>query len=168
MSRASEISADRAGFLGSGDIENSLKAMFKIASGLSEKHLTFNFSSYLDQLRELKMIMNTFDIPEGIENNFELGKDAIDNIDDPNHRFYVLQTSSALANHFDSLSQKDSDYAKLRTLTTSLHNRLSGVYNYSTSAFGYGGNWGNGNRIQTKATKSRPTSTFRKSLLPGT
>ena len=121
-----------------------------------------------DQLRELKMIMNTFDIPEGIENNFELGKDAIDNIDDPNHRFYVLQTSSALANHFDSLSQNDSDYAKLRTLTTSLHNRLSGVYNYSTSAFGYGGNWGNGNRIQTKATKSRPTSTFRKSLLPGT
>ena len=56
LSRASEISADRAGFLGSGDIENSLKAMLKIASGLSEKHLTFNFSSYLDQLRELKQI----------------------------------------------------------------------------------------------------------------
>ena len=54
LSRASEISADRAGFLGSGDIENSLKAMLKIASGLSEKHLTFNFSSYLDQLRELE------------------------------------------------------------------------------------------------------------------
>ena len=56
LSRASEISADRAGFLGSGDIENSLKAMLKIASGLGDEHLTFNFSSYLDQLRELKQI----------------------------------------------------------------------------------------------------------------
>jgi len=56
LSRASEISADRAGFLGSGDIENSLRAMLKITSGLGEKHLTFNFSSYLDQLRELKQI----------------------------------------------------------------------------------------------------------------
>ena len=56
LSRASEISADRAGFLGSGNIENSLKAMLKIASGLGEEHLSFNFSSYLDQLRELKQI----------------------------------------------------------------------------------------------------------------
>lgn len=56
LSRASEISADRAGFLGSGGIENSLKAMLKITSGLGEDHLTFNFSSYLDQLRELKQI----------------------------------------------------------------------------------------------------------------
>ena len=56
LSRASEISADRAGFLGSGNIEHSLKAMLKITSGLGEDHLTFNFSSYLDQLRELKQI----------------------------------------------------------------------------------------------------------------
>ena len=56
LSRASEISADRAGFLGSGNIENSLKAMLKIASGLGDEHLTFNFSSTLDQLRELKEI----------------------------------------------------------------------------------------------------------------
>ena len=56
LSRASEISADRVGFLSSGDIENSLRAMLKITSGLGEKHLTFNFSSYLDQLRELKQI----------------------------------------------------------------------------------------------------------------
>ncbi len=110
--------------------------------------------------------MNTFDIPQGIKDNFELGEDAIDNIDDPNHRFYVLQTTSALANHFDSLSQNDRDYAKLRTLTTALHNKLSGMYNYSTSAFGYGGNWGNGNRIQTKATRSRPTNSFRNRLSP--
>ena len=56
LSRAAEISADRAGFLGSGDIENSLKAMLKITSGLSDSHISFNFSSYLDQLRELKDI----------------------------------------------------------------------------------------------------------------
>ena len=56
LSRASEISADRAGFLGSGNIENSLRAMLKITSGLGDEHLTFNFSSYLDQLRELKEI----------------------------------------------------------------------------------------------------------------
>ena len=30
--------------------------MLKIASGLGDEHLSFNFSSYLDQLRELKQI----------------------------------------------------------------------------------------------------------------
>ena len=32
-----------SGFLGSGNIEHSLKAMLKITSGLGEDHLTFNF-----------------------------------------------------------------------------------------------------------------------------
>ncbi len=54
LSRAAEISADRAGLLGCGDLENSLRAMLKISTGLSEKYIKFNFSSYLDQLRELK------------------------------------------------------------------------------------------------------------------
>ena len=54
LSRAAEISADRAGLLGSGNIENSLRAMLKISTGLGENHIKFNFSSYLDQLRELK------------------------------------------------------------------------------------------------------------------
>ena len=54
LSRAAEISADRAGLLGSGSIENSLRAMLKISTGLSDEHISFNFSSYLDQLRELK------------------------------------------------------------------------------------------------------------------
>ncbi len=54
LSRAAEISADRAGLLGSGDIENSLRAMLKISTGLGDEHISFNFSSYLDQLRELK------------------------------------------------------------------------------------------------------------------
>ena len=54
LSRAAEISADRAGLLGSGDIEDSLRAMLKISTGLGDEHISFNFSSYLDQLRELK------------------------------------------------------------------------------------------------------------------
>ena len=54
LSRAAEISADRAGLIGSGDIENSLRSMLKISTGLSDKYISFNFSSYLDQLRELK------------------------------------------------------------------------------------------------------------------
>ena len=56
LSRAAEISADRAGFIGSGNIENSLRSMLKISSGLGDEHINFNFSSYLDQLRELKDI----------------------------------------------------------------------------------------------------------------
>ena len=56
LSRAAEISADRAGFLGSGNLENCLRAMLKITSGLGEEHLQFNFSNYLNQLRELEEI----------------------------------------------------------------------------------------------------------------
>ena len=53
LSRAAEISADRAGFLGSGSLEYSLRSMLKITSGLGDQHLQFNFSAYLNQLREL-------------------------------------------------------------------------------------------------------------------
>ena len=53
LSRSAEISADRAGFLGSGNLEYSLRSMLKITSGLGDQHLQFNFSAYLDQLREL-------------------------------------------------------------------------------------------------------------------
>ena len=56
LSRAAEISADRAGFLGSGSLEHSLRSMLKITSGLGDQHLQFNFSSYLNQLRELTEI----------------------------------------------------------------------------------------------------------------
>jgi len=56
LSRAAEISSDRAGLLGSGDIENSLRAMLKISTGLRDEHISFNFSSYLDQLRELRQL----------------------------------------------------------------------------------------------------------------
>ena len=53
LSRSAEISAYRAGFLGSGNLEYSLRSMLKITSGLGDQHLQFNFSAYLDQLREL-------------------------------------------------------------------------------------------------------------------
>ena len=56
LSRAAEISADRAGFLGSGSLEHSLRSMLKITSGLGNQHLQFNFSAYLNQLRELAEI----------------------------------------------------------------------------------------------------------------
>ena len=56
LSRAAEISADRAGFLGSGSLEYSLRSMLKITSGLGDQHLQFNFSAYLNQLRELAEI----------------------------------------------------------------------------------------------------------------
>ena len=56
LSRAAEISADRAGFLGSESLEHSLRSMLKITSGLGDQHLQFNFSAYLNQLRELTEI----------------------------------------------------------------------------------------------------------------
>lgn len=54
--RAAEISCDRIGFLASENLDDALKAMLKILTGLNENHIKFNFSSYLDQLRELKEI----------------------------------------------------------------------------------------------------------------
>ncbi len=56
LSRAAEISCDRIGFLACGDLEVSLKAILKLASGLDDKHLNFKFSAYLDQLRELETL----------------------------------------------------------------------------------------------------------------
>ena len=54
LSRAAEISADRIGFLACASLDASLKANFKLASGLSDKHFNFKPSTYLDQLRELE------------------------------------------------------------------------------------------------------------------
>ena len=54
LSRAAEISADRIGFLACNSLEDSLKANFKLASGLSDKHFNFKPSTYLDQLRDLE------------------------------------------------------------------------------------------------------------------
>ena len=70
FSRAAEISADRVGFIGCGSLESSLRAMLKITSGLSDKHLKFNFSNYLDQLRELKEIKGDKNLMYSTHPNF--------------------------------------------------------------------------------------------------
>ena len=70
FSRAAEISADRIGFIGCGSLEASLRAMLKITSGLDEKHLKFNFSTYLDQLRELKEIRGDQNLMYSTHPNF--------------------------------------------------------------------------------------------------
>ena len=44
--------------------------MLKITSGLSEKHLKFNFSTYLDQLRELKEIKGAQNLMYSTHPNF--------------------------------------------------------------------------------------------------
>lgn len=54
LSRAAEISADRIGFLACANLDAALKANFKLASGLSDKHFNFKPSTYLDQLRDLE------------------------------------------------------------------------------------------------------------------
>ena len=54
LSRAAEISADRIGFLACANLDASLKANFKLASGLSDKHFNFKPSTYMDQLRDLE------------------------------------------------------------------------------------------------------------------
>ena len=70
FSRAAEISADRIGFIGCGSLESSLRAMLKITSGLSDKYLKFNFSNYLDQLRELKEIKGDKNLMYSTHPNF--------------------------------------------------------------------------------------------------
>ena len=70
FSRAAEISADRIGFIGCVSLESSLRAMLKITSGLSDKHLKFNFSNYLDQLRELKEIKGDKNLMYSTHPNF--------------------------------------------------------------------------------------------------
>ena len=77
FSRAAEISADRVGFIGCGSLESSLRAMLKITSGLSDKHLKFNFSNYLDQLRELKEIKGDKNLMYSTHPNFLIRMQAL-------------------------------------------------------------------------------------------
>jgi len=46
--------------------------MLKITSGLSDKYLKFNFSNYLDQLRELKEIKGDKNLLYSTHPNFEV------------------------------------------------------------------------------------------------
>jgi len=53
LRRAQEISVDRVGLKACGSLDASIRALMKSASGLSERHLRFDVSSYLDQLRKI-------------------------------------------------------------------------------------------------------------------
>ena len=56
LSRAAEISADRIGFLCLPSLDHAVRAMLKVATGLTEPNLRFDVSAYLDQLRQLKTL----------------------------------------------------------------------------------------------------------------
>ncbi len=56
LSRCAEISADRIGFIASSSVDDALRGMLKIASGLSEKHIKLNIPIFMDQIRELKSL----------------------------------------------------------------------------------------------------------------
>ena len=49
VKRASELSADRIGYLAIGDAEESIQAIMKTASGLGEQFLRFDISSFMSQ-----------------------------------------------------------------------------------------------------------------------
>ena len=51
-SRAQELSSDRVGFLACEDINSAVRAMIKVASGLSDKYLRFDVSAFLNQLEQ--------------------------------------------------------------------------------------------------------------------
>ena len=55
IKRARELSADRLGYLSLGDIDQSVRAIMKIASGLGEKFLRFDVSAFMNQK---EMILN--------------------------------------------------------------------------------------------------------------
>jgi hypothetical protein len=49
IQRARELSADRLGFLGTGDLDGSIQAIIKTASGLSNEFLRFDVTSFMSQ-----------------------------------------------------------------------------------------------------------------------
>lgn len=50
--RAHEISADRIGLIACNSLEIALRAIIKTTSGLSDRHLRFDFSAFLSQLQD--------------------------------------------------------------------------------------------------------------------
>jgi hypothetical protein len=54
LMRAAEISADRAGLIACGNVETTLRAMLKVASGLDERLLDVDIGDYMRQLAELR------------------------------------------------------------------------------------------------------------------
>jgi len=58
LSRSAEISADRVGFLCCPSVDDAIKGMIKVASGLSSKHIKLDASSYIQQLRKIKSLQD--------------------------------------------------------------------------------------------------------------
>ena len=56
LKKNAEISADRLGFTVLGDLEQTMKAMIKISSGLSSEHIKYNFDNFMNQLEDLKKL----------------------------------------------------------------------------------------------------------------
>lgn len=54
ISRCHEISADRIGFIASSSVDDALRGMLKIASGLKEQHIKLNIPVFLDQIKQIK------------------------------------------------------------------------------------------------------------------
>ncbi len=52
--QAQEISADRIGFICSGSVDSSLRAIIKTVSGLNDEFITHNLHTYLHQIKSLK------------------------------------------------------------------------------------------------------------------
>ena len=53
VKRAMELSADRIGFLGVDSLDDSIRAIIKIASGLGDEFLRFDVSSFMSQTEQL-------------------------------------------------------------------------------------------------------------------
>ena len=56
LQKNAEISADRLGFTVLGDLEQTMKAMIKISSGLSSEYIKYNFDNFMNQLEDLKKL----------------------------------------------------------------------------------------------------------------
>lgn len=56
LSRSAEVSADRVGYIAADHLDHSLRAILKLASGLGEQHIQFNYEKYLDQLKEIQSL----------------------------------------------------------------------------------------------------------------
>lgn len=56
LQKNAEISSDRLGFTVLGDLEQTMRAMIKISSGLSSEHIKYNFDNFMNQLDDLKKL----------------------------------------------------------------------------------------------------------------
>ena len=60
--RAQEISADRIGLLASESLDNSIRAMMKVMSGLTTKYLKFDIGAFLSQLSNTNKNKSQIDV----------------------------------------------------------------------------------------------------------